>query len=574
MVGSIVFTEKADCRDCYRCIRECVSKAIDVADGHAQIQSERCVLCGHCVSVCPVGAKRVRSDLVRAQSLLLRKKQVYASLAPSFVAEYADASPYAVAAGLVRLGFAGVSETALGAEAVTALETTRDPADAEVRISSACPAVVELVRKYYPHLLGSLSDSLSPALTHARMLREWYGEEIGVVFISPCIAKKREADEHPDLIDVAITFDDLAVWFDQATLDVRYLDDWGAAFVPRRARDGRRYPVEGGMVAGFGDGSSVRAESISGLDHVRDVLDEISSDPPQNPLFLELLACEGGCINGPRGIGRAGRLRRSEAIDRWFAASPEASAEAGDPRFARHAGPRLDLAAAPVAATRHEDTEIHAALAMIGKHRRTDELNCGSCGYGSCREFAHALLDRRAERTMCVGHMRKIAQKKADALIRAMPSGVVIVGGDLLIRECNAQFARLAGEEAELLFDAKPGLEGISIGEIVPFWDRFADVLHGANDLLGEDFEHEGRVVSGSIFVVEQGAMVGGIFQDVTVPSVRRDRVINQAEEVIRRNLSTVQQIAHLLGENAAETESLLNSVITAFGSNDTGSSA
>lgn len=572
MVESIVYTEKADCRDCYRCIRECVSKAIDVADGHAQIRQERCVLCGHCVSVCPVGAKRVRSDLVRAQSLLLRKKQVYVSLAPSFVAEYSDASPYAVSAGLVRLGFAGVSETALGAEAVTAYEAARGADAAPLTISSACPAVVELVRKYYPHLLGSLSDALSPALTHARMLREWYGEEIGVVFVSPCIAKKREADEHPDLIDVAITFEDLSTWFEQANVDVRYLDDWGASFVPHRARDGRRYPVEGGMIAGLRSGRGYRAESVSGLDHVREVLDEVSSDPQERPLFLELLACEGGCINGPRGRGRAGRLRRSESIGRWFAASPEPATSATEPRFAGLDHPRHDLVAAPVATTHHEDAEIHAALAMIGKHRRTDELNCGSCGYGSCREFAHALLDRRAERTMCVGHMRKIAQKKADALIRAMPSGVVIVGGDLLIRESNAQFARLAGEEAELLFDAKPGLEGISIGEIVPFWDRFADVLNGATDLLGEDFEHEGRVLSGSIFIVEQGTMVGGIFQDVTVPSVRRDRVINQAEEVIRRNLSTVQQIAHLLGENAAETESLLHSVITAFGSSETGS--
>lgn len=572
-----VRTDKADCRDCYRCIRECVPKAIDVADGHARIRSERCVLCGHCVSVCPVGAKKVRDDLLRAQSLLITRSRVYCSLAPSFAADFDDIPAEDLVAALHHLGFAGVSETALGAQAVAAMESGRKvrAAQGNTCISTACPAVVGLVEKYYPDLVDRLSPAPSPALVHAAMLRETYGSDIGVVFIGPCIAKKREADDHPDLIDIALTFSDLRRWLEQAGHPERRprQNPSAAAFVPRRAGNAALFPREGGLLANLcASEDGPRTYAASGLSAVRSLLDEVSRTAPARPTFFELLACRGGCIHGPQMSRPGGAFARSSALDAWVRSAPQGAAEEAAAEEAaadwevlwrRSAGRSRPTA---VETACHDEGEIRSALASIGKHRNSDELNCGSCGYARCRDFAGALLDRRAEVAMCAGHMRSIAQKKADALLRAMPSGVVMVNADLRIKECNLQFARLAGEEAELLFDAKPGLEGISIEGLVPFWSRFADVLETGQDSIGRDYPHDHRRLSGSIFVVEPGAMVGGVFQDITEPALRREQIVGRAEEVIRKNLSTVQQIAHLMGENAAETEAMLSSIIDAFG--------
>ncbi|MFP4431989.1 MAG: [Fe-Fe] hydrogenase large subunit C-terminal domain-containing protein [Spirochaetaceae bacterium] len=571
---SPVYTEKAECQDCYKCVRECIQKAIKVSEGHAQVLPERCVLCGHCVSVCPVGAKRVRSDNIRAESLILRKEKVYASLAPSFVGAFPDISPFAVAAAIERLGFAGVSETALGAQVVSrqvASDLNEEP-DSLV-ISSACPTTVDLIEKYYPELCSSISDTLSPLQAHAQMLRHLYGDDIGVVFIGPCIAKKKEADDRPDLVDAALTFEELTEWFDRAGIDPSIIDDEGAAFVPYRAAEGAVYPIEGGMIATLKDGAGVRDRnllSVSGLSDVVDVLAELSLETPPGGLFLELLACRGGCINGPKCSGAQRNVRKRRRVLEWL---PEGqSLERDAPRWtsirrmpAAASGLGLGSGVA-VESTAHSAAEISTALRSVGKHDRSDELNCGSCGYETCRDFAVALIENRAEQTMCAGYMRKLAQKKTDALLRAMPSGVVMVSKELRVLECNRKFVQLLGEEAELLYDAAPGLDGVELKRIVPFWRLFDEALNKDADFVGEDISYGGRVLNGSVFVVQPGELVGGVFQDVTAPAVQRDRIIAQAQEVITRNLSTVQQIASLMGENAAETEAMLTSIIDAFG--------
>lgn len=589
---SPIYTEQTECQDCYKCVRECIPKAIRVEDGHAQVVPDRCVLCGHCVAVCPVGAKRVRNDLPRAQALLTRARRVYVSLAPSFVSEFPRTDPEILIMALEQLGFAGVSETALGAQVVSArLAADLEENPAALRLSTACPTAVELVRKYYPQHVEKLTGVWSPLQTHAAMLKHAFGEDIAVVFVGPCIAKKREADQTPELVDVAITFEDLKRWLDEAGVDLGTGDDVSARvvaddaasadgtapathappthgstasrFVPARAEEGAIYPLEGGMVATMKRNCPVTdAEymAISGLDSVNSALEELDELAPDSPVFVELLACDGGCINGPRSKSAGGTiLKRHQVLRR---------AEYERAEYPRRTDVDISCSfhATAVTACDYGTREIRTALRRVGKYDTADELNCGSCGYETCRDFAVALLENRAEQTMCAGYMRKLAQKKANALLRAMPSGVVIVDADLRIVECNRNFARLAGEEAELLYDAKPGLEGIALAEIASFWKLFRDAVHYGEDVLDQDIRHGDRVLSGSVFVIEDGQVAGGIFQDVTAPWVHRDRVVTQAQEVIRKNLSTVQQIASLMGENAAETEAMLNSIIEAYG--------
>jgi hypothetical protein len=216
------------------------------------------------------------------------------------------------------------------------------------------------------------------------------------------------------------------------------------------------------------------------------------------------------------------------------------------------------------------DADIRLALRSVGKYSPADELNCAACGYDTCRKFAEAMLASRAEKTMCVSYMRKLAQKKANGLIRAIPNGVVIADKTLHIVECNRPFAAMMGSSIEDMYELKPGLEGASLEKIVGFTRFFSDVLSpNGPDVIDRDVREDKKILHLVVFAIEKEEIAGCVLEDVTVPQIRRDRIISQADKVIRKNLSVVQKIAYLLGENAAETESMLNSIIDSFSAGD-----
>ena len=559
-----IFTEKAKCQDCYKCVRACPVKAIQVVDDSAAVMPERCVYCGTCVNVCPVGAKKVRDDLGRAKFVLKRKAKVVASLAPSFVAEFPDLPPGRLIHALKELGFWAVSETALGAEEVSAAcAVALENGEPGAYLSTACPTVVELIRRYHPDQIPSLTRLLSPLMAHCKLLRREYGEDIGIVFIGPCISKKLEADARPELLDVALTFADLRRWFEDRGIDPASEPQAEAdAFVPRGARDGALYPADGGMNRGITcrrDAKDVKFMAFSGIHHLQEAMEGLRHHDLKQKLFLELLACEGGCVNGPQAAKTCGTaLKWLQVLD--YAPEPEHPLPE----------PSLDLEVstfpAPVPEFAHELPEILQALRRLGKTTPEDELNCGGCGYDSCRHLAQALLEGRAEPNMCVSYMRKLAMNKANALVRCMPAGVVIVDENLFIIECNRRFAETVGGDTLEVFDAKPGLGGADLAKVCPELRAFfAKGLETEVNDLRKDVCVEDRILRLTVFTIEPGRVVGGILQDITEPAVQREQIIQQAQEVIRKNVTTVQQIAFLLGENAAETEMMLNSLASSF---------
>lgn len=244
-----IFTVDAECQDCFKCVRCCPVKAIKVEGGHATVIPELCIACGTCVEVCPVHAKKFRDDMGRVRRLLQGEVPVYASLAPSWVSEFKGVPVERMVAALRRVGFAGVSETALGAQVVSQTVAGQlQGKQSGLVISSACPVVVDLVRKYLPEFSESISPVLSPALTHARMLQKHFGSKIKVAFIGPCVAKKNEADRHPELIAVAIMFPRLRQMFKEAGVDPWHTDPGpDDHFVLADAEEGALYPIEGGM---------------------------------------------------------------------------------------------------------------------------------------------------------------------------------------------------------------------------------------------------------------------------------------------------------------------------------------
>lgn len=558
-----IYTQKRQCHDCHKCIRECPVKAIRVQDTCAQIMPEVCILCGNCVQACPSNAKRVRDDLEHAKSLIASGRKVIASLAPSFVVQFPEVRPAQLIHALKQLGFHAVSETALGAQQVSAGVASLMRGDTKkIWISSACPVVVDLIAKYHAECLPHVTPVLSPLLTHCKMLRAQYGEEIATVFFGPCIAKKREAEAHPELLDVVLTFEDLLRWLqaeNMALTDVT--TNANDRFEPEQSQEGALYPVDGGMAPGL-TGSPTWNElqflSFSGIANVERALRDIANWQPEHNLFFEMTACVGSCINGPKAAPVNSLARRRYDVLLYSRPAKDL------PRK-----PTIDAtthySAAPIVRDSYTNLQLSEALRTIGKHGPEEELDCGGCGYDSCRDFAHALIAGTAERMMCATYTRKMAQKKAHALLQRMPSAVVIIDEHLKILECNTSFARLFATNGESSAD----LEGSPLGAVIPFPHLFRRVLESGEDIVNHDIRFLRKILNTSIFAIEKNSIIGGIFRDITQPSVQKEQIIGRAQEVIEKNLKTVQQIAFLLGENAAESEIILNSIVQSFSPED-----
>ena len=555
-----VYTIEAECQDCYKCVRHCPVKAIQVRDGHAAVIPEMCVACGNCVEVCPVKAKQVRNGTGRARRLLAETVPVYVSLAPSWVSEFRGVSAAQLVRALKELGVAGVSETALGAQLVSAeIARELDGGSPGLLLSSACPTSVDFIRKYLPELAGRITPVASPLIAHCRLLRDTFGENIRTIFIGPCIAKKNESDRHPDLLNLALTYPELRQLFREEGIDpARVTPRAEDSFVPEAAEEGARYPIEGGMndtIAFQTRNRKVHYVTLSGLENIDLALSGIRELPKGETVFVEMLACHGGCVHGPCAEHDSpGLLERLRVLN--YARLPEQPRQ----RTAK-GGIGDDFPAAAFEPPVPGINEIAAALRSIGKNSPEDELNCDGCGYDTCRNFAQALLAGRAEPSMCVSYLKKQAQKKANALLRSISSAVVMTDKKLQIIECNRNFAALFGEDTLEAFDACPGLAGADLKRIVPFAGLFASSLQSGHDVRRDSLKVGKRLYNLNIFNIEPREVVGAVIFDVTNTEMRREQIAARAREVIDRNLATVQEIACRLGEQMADTELLLRSI-------------
>jgi iron only hydrogenase large subunit-like protein len=563
-----IYTVETECQDCYKCLRHCPVKAIRVENGHAMIVREMCVACGICVEACPVHAKKIRDDLGRARYLLKSDRPVYVSLAPSWVSEFPGIPEARMITALRRLGFHAVSETALGAQEISAAIAAQLASGQKgLFISSACPAAVEYIYKYLPVQAASVTQLHSPLLAHCELLRRVFGDDIAVVFFGPCIAKKNESDRHSKLLDLALTFHDLREWLQQENIDLETLEsEADAAFAPERSREGALYPVEGGMtetIKAYGEFRGARFVTLAGLRNIGKGLEGLDPAAITEPLFVECLACEGGCIAGPCVEDRDSTLSRRLNVERYTQW----------PETPLHRLPGVpvqeEYVFGSLQTSKPSEAVMLEALRQVGKFSASDELNCGGCGYNTCRAFATGLIGGRAEPTMCVSYMRKLAQKKANALLRCMPSGVVIVGKDMRIIECNEWFGHMFGEDVAQVYEVSPGLNRCVLAKVVPFSEMFELVLETGREIHYDHHRCDGRLFNITIFTLEPHQVVGGVILDVTRQEIRRDQIAQRADEVIKRNLSTVQEIACRLGEHMAETEILLRSIAEGFAIED-----
>lgn len=558
MTTSIISTDKAKCRDCYRCVRVCPVKAIRITDNQARVDAERCILCGTCVRECPQQAKHVRNDLSKVTQLLAAPDTTVASVAPSFPAAFADYGSGFLPAALKKLGFDMVTETAVGAELVAAATAELIKNVKTPWVTSACPVVINLIEGYYPEFCEHITPIVSPMIAHARYLKHKYGEDIKIVFIGPCSAKKGEADEAGGIIDAVLTFEELHQALADAKIDKATLQP--VNFDDVRPRNAQLFPLEGGLAITASISSDLLREDfigISGGEHVREMISHLSSETPVR--LFEALFCSGGCINGAcLGANKDIFARRNRVLQYHKRKTYEAEEEL-DPAMARDIDLSKTIRQAPVAIQKFDEDKIKAVLAETGKFTPEDELNCGACGYSTCRENAKAVLSGMAEGTMCLPWMRQLAERKTDQIIDNSPNGIVMVDSALNIVSFNPAFARL--------FSCTDTIIGRSIGTLMDpadFEKVSAEVVDRINSQM-VSLPQYSMIATESIYRLEGQNVIIGIFANVTKTKEDEDKIarmraetLANAERVIEKQMRMAQEIASILGETTSETRVLL----------------
>ena len=588
----VVYTNKAMCRDCYRCVRVCPVKAIRMESGQAQVIAERCVACGTCVRECPQEAKTFRNDLELAIELVNSGEPVAISVAPSFAGLYPSWQRTRIASVLRQLGFSYVAETAVGAFYVakaTADYIYKHPH--EPIICSSCPATNELIKRYHHEWVRYMLPVVSPMVAHAKYIRRKLGPNTKVVFLGPCTAKKAEAAlyDGDGKVDCVITFDELHQWLEREGIVISSCEESDFDDQPRGAA--RLFPLEGGCVRTAGwsaEHLDAKMLAVSGYQRVINAFEEMRPGQVVEPLFCRL-----GCASGPaNGIGeksggyesrfdiivyneecdnrkKFGKQLGMSKFNRTLQSNdaselPEVSnEELTDDE--REFLATLYFKHEPIEIARKKITEeqIREVLEKTGKPNPENQLNCGACGYMSCREKAIAVLEGIAEPEMCLPYVKRLAEQRVDLIIETSPNGILILDENLNIMSMNPAFRSffqcsnaVIGRPISYLMDPEP-------------FERL--VQQDDSHVLNETVEHPSYhiVCHELLYKLKEQKQLVGIFVDITKAQWSqtkldelREQTVVQARELLEQQIEMGQTIAVALGQNTARAESLLENLM------------
>ena len=538
--------KKSNCKNCYKCIRHCPVKSIRFSGNQAHIIGNECILCGHCFVVCPQNAKEIVNDTERVRVMLQSGEKVYVSLAPSFIANYQGVGIESMRAALKKLGFCDVEETALGATLVKReydrilREEKRD-----VLISSCCHSINLLIQKYFPNCLPYLADVLSPMQAHCQDIKQRH-PDAKCVFIGPCVAKKDEAEYYAGTVDAVLTFEELTEWLkaENISLEQDITKD------PESLA--RFFPTTGGILKTMAkDQPEYTYMAMDGVENCIAALQDIERGEIHH-CFIEMSSCVGSCIGGPvmekfhRSPVRDYLAVADYAGDRDFdIAQPEIR------EIRKHFETIEHRAAMP------SETEIQNILREMGKFKPSQELNCGSCGYNTCREKAVAIYQGKAEISMCLPYLMGKAEAVTDTISRNSPNGILMLNDQLEVQQINPAALRLLhlrsasdilGDQVIRILDPAPFLKVKNTGR----------GIYNERTYLAE----YNCYVDQTIVLAEEGRMLLCIMRDVSREEesrIEREEISRQtaevADKVVDKQMRIVQEIASLLGETAAETK-------------------
>ena len=544
-MSELLLLKKEDCKSCYKCIRECALKSIRFAENRAQIVENECVYCGHCYVVCPQSAKEIRSDTARAKALIASGRPVVVSLAPSFIADFPVSGLAEMRRALTALGFAEVEETARGARIVKS-EYERMIASGEHRliISSCCHSVNLLIQKRYPRALQYLARVDSPMVANAKSIKARM-PGAAVVFIGPCVSKKDEAERYGQ-VDCVLTFDELTDWLQEAGVP---LGESGA-LDGTEARS-RFFPTPGGIIKSMDQQPDFTYIPIDGLRRCMDALEEIERGGMEN-CFVEMNACEGSCIGGPV-MHRYHRepITCKTRVDHYGGRS---GADFSD-RPADNL--KKTFSYLGTGEVMPGEAAIEEVLHKLGKFRPEDELNCGTCGYPTCREKAIAVCQGKADLTMCLPFLKAKAESFSGAILDNTPNAILAMDTKLIIQQANEAAARLFG------MGSARELVGLPIDTILGPVEYLQAIggerSGGATRHYLADYD---KFVEETIAFDPEYNLVISIIKDITEETRRekrldeeRRRTAELADRVIEKQMRVAQEIASLLGETTAETK-------------------
>ncbi len=544
--------KKSNCKNCYKCIRNCPVKSIRFSGNQAHIIDDECILCGHCFVVCPQGAKEIVDETEKVRVLLQSGDPVIVSLAPSFIANYDGVGIESMREALKSLGFFDVEETALGASIVkTEYERMLKEDGKDVIITSCCHSVNLLIQKYFPAELPYLADVLSPMQAHCLDIKKRY-PDAKTVFIGPCVAKKDEANTYKNIVDAVLTFEELTNWLNAEKIELRREIDCNEE---SRARF---FPTTGGILKTMAQNQpGYTYMAIDGVENCIAALNEIERGNIHK-CFIEMSACVGSCVGGPV----MEKHHRSPVKDYMAVAE-----YAGKKDFNITQPDSLSLRKAFSAIDRGEvmptEMEIQSILRQMGKFKSSDELNCGSCGYNTCREKAVAIYQGKAEISMCLPFLKDKAESFSDNIVNNTPNGLIVLNENLEVQQINKAAMEIMniryasdvmGEQVIRILDPAPFMEVKETGRDI----------HGKRVYLAEYKKY----VEQTVIHDREYHLLICIMTDVTDEQIQLERkesisrqTIEIADKVVDKQMRIVQEIASLLGETAAETKIALTNL-------------
>ena len=550
--------KKSNCKNCYKCIRHCPVKAIRFSGNQAHIIGNECILCGHCFVVCPQNAKEIVDGTEKARVLLQSGDPVVVSLAPSFIANYEGVGIESMRRALKKLGFFDVEETAIGATIVKReYERMLQEEERDIIITSCCHSVNLLIQKHFPSALEYLADVMSPMQAHCADIKKRM-PNAKTVFIGPCVAKKDEAEHYEGLVDAVLTFEELTNWLKSEFIELeRETDDTPES----RARF---FPTTGGVLKTMEKNApGYTYLAIDGTENCIAALKDIESGRIHK-CFIEMSACVGSCIGGP-------------VMEKYHSTSPikdyvtvaeyagERDFEVGQPvpmELKKHFSIIEKRLQTP------SESEIMAVLRQMGKFKPADELNCGSCGYNSCREKAIAIIQGKAEISMCLPFLKDKAESFSDTIVNNTPNGLIVLNEDLEVQQINNAARKIMniraasdvlGEPVVRILDPTVFIQVRSSGRTV-------------RDQRTYLAEYK-KFVEQTVVYAPDSRMLIGIMRDITDEEAEREKnarinkqAVEVADTVVEKQMRIVQEIASLLGETAAETKIALTKLKESIG--------
>ena len=539
--------KKSNCKNCYKCIRHCPVKAIRFSGNQAHIIGNECILCGQCFVVCPQNAKQIVDETEKVKVLLQSQEPVIVSLAPSFVANYDGVGIEAMRQALKQLGFFDVEETAIGATIVKKeYERMLREENRDVIISSCCHSVNLLIQKYFPKELQYLADVVSPMQAHCLDIKKRY-PDAKTVFIGPCVAKKDEAEHYEGIVDAVLTFEELTNLLKSKSIELKQQRD------SNRESRARFFPTTGGILKTMEPSiSDYTYLALDGVENCIDALRDIESGKIHK-CFIEMSACSGSCIGGPV----MEKYHRSAPIKDYITISDYA----GEKDFKVEQPEYLSLKK-QFTYIEHNlqpptEDEIVNTLRQMGKHKPSDELNCGSCGYNTCLEKAIAVCQGKAEISMCLPFLKEKAESFSDTIVKNTPNGLIVLNEELEVQQIN--------ESARKMMNIRFSTD--VLGEhVVRIMDPsdFMQVQETGKNIKNKKVylaEYD-RYVEESVVYDRDSRMLIGIMRDITDEQKEREKkeniskqTVEVADKVVDKQMRIVQEIASLLGETAAETK-------------------